>query len=1075
VKILPGGGRVLDELRDPTPLRLPERVARNGHYTEVEEWGAPRRVRLLVLVNFAAAAFYVSWWLTPGHVGKTALFAMLAGAEVFNLFHLVGFWSAVWSTSVEPPPRRRTAFSVDVFITTYGEPLDILERTVEAAVAMDGEHETYVLDDAGRPEVAELAEMLGAQYIARGWRRGAKAGNLNNALWQTSGELFVILDADHVPHRDFLRRTLGYFEEQDVAFVQTPQFYVNGASNDVARGAYDQQAIFYGPICRGKNGLESAFCCGTNVVFRRKAIEDVGGFDMKSVVEDFVTSIRIHRRGWRSVYYPYVLAEGLGPDGLRTYFRQQFRWARGSIGALVSLEPFRRGLTLGQRFQYFLATTFYLTGIVTTIYLILPLIYLFGGQSAFSVNSGNFVFFYAPYLTLGLLTIRWGLGGQLRLGHLRYTFGAFPVYAVAAVAALLHIPARFRVTEKRGGSTRPPFLAWVSVAVFFATAAAIAYGAASQPADSRTVTNISWGCVNMLLLSGIVGITLREAFARKPATSRRALRASAALAVDAPPELLVHERQLVLPEYALGAPVPIVRRALAPQRRALLEVAALTVFGLILRLVFINTPSLRLDESLSVAQARFGLVDLWDYLITKNVHVPLYHTLLHFWIEVAGESEWAIRMPSVLFGTACIPLLYVVGKRIIGERAAVFAAAIGAASPFWVWHSDEARMYPLLLMLTLAATVLLYNAVDKGGFWRWTAYAITLGITLYSHYFGLLIIPVHLAYLLAYRVGRRKILTWVGLIGGAAAIFSPWIAALIALRLKSGGLESLTSGVRTPHQDYTVFGVVYAFLIFFIVYLVGYYGAGLLAVLSGAVVGVWPIASVMVATSRRFFVWIRSAAAAFIFSWIILTVGLVYVLNIWKDGLWFQKYLIIASPPIFFLLALGLSSMFTKRLVGLALVLVSFTFATAVENYDKTNPVREDFRSAAKVLEARTRPGDVIVVIPRFNVTPLLYYMPERRTMVGVLDPEQTAELTIDWVMPRVAAANRGHSMWVLMLYERTYDREGGVPLYLDRTFLRTATYKFGTNLRLRRYWIPKSFFVPGITDTRESITRGRT
>src|SRR5262249_49461806 len=178
-----------------------------------------------------------------------------------------------------------------------GEPLGVLMRTIGAAVAMELPHRTVVLDDAAREEVALLAAKLGAEYMARppGRHRGAKAGNLNYWLSRTTGELFAICDADHVPRKDFLRQLVGYFEDEDVAFVQTPQFYGNSRNNPVARGAFQQQAIFYGPICRGKNGLQSAFCCGTNVLFRREAILDVGGFDERSVVEDFVTSMRIHR------------------------------------------------------------------------------------------------------------------------------------------------------------------------------------------------------------------------------------------------------------------------------------------------------------------------------------------------------------------------------------------------------------------------------------------------------------------------------------------------------------------------------------------------------------------------------------------------------------------------------------------------------------------------------------------------------------------------------------------------------------------------------------------------------------
>src|SRR5205085_6507683 len=195
-------------------------------------------------------------------------------------------------------------------------------------------------------------------------------------------------------------------------------------------------------------------------------------------------------------------------------------------------------------------------------------------------------------------------------------------------------------------------------------------------------------------------------------------------------------RKLVLPEYAVPAELPAAPRS-AVQNSAV-QVAALTILGLLLRVILINIQSLRLDESLSLSQVhRYSLLGLWHYLVADNVHVPLYHTILHFWVQWFGTSEWVLRVPSVLFGTAAIPLMYVVGKRIVGPRTAVFATALGATSPFWVWHSDEARMYPLLLFMSLASIALLFRAVEKGGRGRWIAYAVVTGLSLYSYYFAI--------------------------------------------------------------------------------------------------------------------------------------------------------------------------------------------------------------------------------------------------------------------------------------------------------------------------------------------------
>lgn len=530
------------------------------------------RVRPLLIGNFIAAGLYSAWWLRSGHVGTPVLFAALAAAEGFSLLHVLGLWWTVWFTRIDRAPPASRARSVDVFVTTCGEPLDVLARTVTAAVALERPHQTFVLDDAGRPEVAALAKRLGAAYIARATREGAKAGNLNNAFNQTTGELCCVLDADHVPQPDFLERVIGYFEDPKLAFVQTPQFYVNAQNEQVARGAYQQQAIFYGPICRGKNGLNAAFCCGTNVVFRRAALEDVGGFDERSLVEDFVTSIHIHAKGWRSVYYPYVLAEGLGPAGLESYFRQQFRWARGSVGALVRGEPFRGGLSLAQRLQYLLATTFYLTGLFTSVYIALPILYLIGGWSAFSPASGDFVFFYVPYLILGLVTIRLGLGGQLRLEHLRYTFGAFPVYAAASVSALLRLPVSFRVTGA-GSDERFPPLAGVTVAAFVTTAAAIVLGLVLRPLDAATFTNLSWAAVNLLLLSGVAAAAAREL---RPKLRRSLVRSGGGVVAR---PVLPHLGHLQLPERVLAGLPPRRLPLLRALERTSVHVVALTLVG----------------------------------------------------------------------------------------------------------------------------------------------------------------------------------------------------------------------------------------------------------------------------------------------------------------------------------------------------------------------------------------------------------------------------------------------------------------------------------------------------------------
>jgi len=1000
-------------------------------------------VRVLLLADFCAAAFYLSWWLQPGHVGTPVLFASLAVAEAFNLLHVLGLWWTVWITRVETPPRSTRSRTIDVFITTCGEPIEVLQRTVAAAVSLDGDHRTFVLDDARRSEVRHLCRKLGAEYVTRSDREGAKAGNLNHALSLTNGELVAVFDADHVPHPEFLERLVGYFEDSELAFVQTPQYYGNATSEPVARGAYQQQAIFYGPICRGKNGVNAAFCCGTNVVFRRRALEDVGGFDSSSVVEDFVTSMHLHRRGWHSVYYPYVLSEGLGPETLRAYFGQQFRWARGSIGGLVSLEPFRRGFTLPQRAQYLLATTFYLIGLVTTVYIALPILYLLGGWSAFSASSGDFIFYYVPYLVLGLATIRWGLGGQLRFEHLRYTFGAFAVYVAGAVAAFARRRTRFNATGsvKRGGT---PVYAWAAVSAFAITALAVLVGLISRPLDARTFTNVSWAGVNLVLLSGIVSATL---------WSRRAASApSVSPAVAGVPSL---------PEHTLPNALRERLHDLILAESAVPRIALLTALAFALRLALSGAQSIRLDESLSLREARLPLGVMVRNLFTWDVHPPLYYTLLHGWVALAGASPIALRMPSAVFGAAAVPLLYLVSRRLTSERGATFAAAIGATAPFWVWHSDEARMYTLLLAFSLAALLSLFVACERNRTRDWVVYGLVTGISLYTHYFAALMLPVHVAWILLQRPTRPPLRRWLFGMGAAAALLSAWIATML-VHDGLNGFASIDTGVVVPSQSHGVLASAYSVFVFLLVYFVGYgqgigHDAGILGLASRMLAGSWPLIAVLGVVSQRLGLWLRSRAAIFLGFWITFTVAMVYALNLWKGNVLMQRYLIIVSPALFIVVAVGLSRVVRSVVLGTVIIVATLSLATVAENYDSSNPAREDWRGATAAVTAAMRPGDAVAILPWFYVTPFDYYYRGSVPVRGIRLGSGPAQLAARRRLAVLAEAHRGHDLWVATAYESVFDPRNSISSGLARMLVPVAVYHLPGEVVLRRYHVPST------------------
>lgn len=236
--------------------------------------------RILALTTVFVGTYYLVWRYTSTLNYRALWFAIpLLLAETYSYIDTLLFVFMMWKPPrrVAPPPLPEA--SVDVFITTYNEPPELVRLTVEAALRIDWpDLKVYVLDDGNRPEMERICRQLGAGYITRGeeWKgkpRHAKAGNINNALLQTSGEFILVLDADQIPHPAIIRRIIGYFRDPQLAFVQTPQYFYNIPPGD----PFGVDApLFYGPILQGKDGWNAAFFCGSNALLRREALIQLG-------------------------------------------------------------------------------------------------------------------------------------------------------------------------------------------------------------------------------------------------------------------------------------------------------------------------------------------------------------------------------------------------------------------------------------------------------------------------------------------------------------------------------------------------------------------------------------------------------------------------------------------------------------------------------------------------------------------------------------------------------------------------------------------------------------------------------
>jgi cellulose synthase/poly-beta-1,6-N-acetylglucosamine synthase-like glycosyltransferase len=438
-----------------------------------------RAITMLLAVGVSVATIdYISWRFAVTNWRGWWVAVPLLFAETLGALHVLGFQLTVWPwrSSTYTRDEDPTQHPIFVFIPTVNEGVTILKPTLEGIIAARDKYlahyphgkVTIVICNDGRragvadwEEVDELAKALGVCCVTRTEGGGAKAGNIENArqLMEATGDALVaIFDADQVAKPDFFLRTIPPFSDSKMGWVQTGQYYAN-LDNPTSRWADDQQSMFYNLLCPGKAVLSAAFICGTNVVIRAAALDQIGGLPQNSVTEDFAASISLHPY-WRSTYLTEVLATGLGPLDIPSYLKQQSRWAIGTLGVLRThlreiLLPRKGGLGIGQRLQYFLACTHYLCGLRDLIYVISPILFIFTGvPSVGGTTLNEYLWHFIPYILLSSLMMWYSARDITGLRGIIIGFGSFPVLISSLLTVILGRKVRFTVTSKHRSKKR---------------------------------------------------------------------------------------------------------------------------------------------------------------------------------------------------------------------------------------------------------------------------------------------------------------------------------------------------------------------------------------------------------------------------------------------------------------------------------------------------------------------------------------------------------------------------------------------------------------------------------------------
>ena len=416
--------------------------------------GPDRAVRAVTAAALTWGAVYLGWRLVDTWRGTNpGLFVVLYACELFGWAMLASFSFMAWRLPRRERPVIGWRPTVDVLVCTYDEGLDLLEATLVGCNCISYPHTTYVLDDGQRPEVRALAARLGARYVTRSTNQHAKAGNINNALGCTDGELLLILDADHVPQPDILDATIGYFDDDSVALVQTPHDFGNHDSFQHFKVGRHDQSMFFEVIMPGKDRHNGAYWCGSAAVIRREALEGIGGIATETVAEDFHTTIRLHSQGWHTRYHDETLVQGLAPHDLASFLLQRDRWARGNLAVLRTPEnPFvAPGLSLRQRASYLASLLAYFVPLQRVAMVLVLITMLIGGLLPVHAPAWQFAVFWAPWMALEMTAAALLSRGRVSLWDGSYMMLLTTGIFVRAGFVLIHpFRSAFRVTPKDG-------------------------------------------------------------------------------------------------------------------------------------------------------------------------------------------------------------------------------------------------------------------------------------------------------------------------------------------------------------------------------------------------------------------------------------------------------------------------------------------------------------------------------------------------------------------------------------------------------------------------------------------------
>lgn len=477
------------------------------------------------------------------------------------------------------------------------------------------------------------------------------------------------------------------------------------------------------------------------------------------------------------------------------------------------------------------------------------------------------------------------------------------------------------------------------------------------------------------------------------------------------------------------------------------SIGLMILFVLILSLFFFSGQSLRLDESQSLWQTSHSIPEIM-LLVAEDIHVPLYHLLLHFWQLTFGSGVATARMLSLVFYLGLIPTIYFLGKQVYGQTVGLFAAFLMTISPFMNWYGDEIRMYTIFALLTLVNQyffICLFTKRDEWGMVPrkyWIGYAISFYLGMFSHYFFAFNLVTQAIFFFMYRehFPYRALRKFAGILAIGVVLFAPWAWYVVSL-----GTASNTQPQLVQPTSIDLFNTFSQFMF-------GFQDDRINTIL----VSLWPLLVLMIFLSLRRNKRV-SPQTVYLFFSLFTPILLAFAVSLFVKPIYLTRYLILSLPPLYLLISwvLTIYSERVSRIIRFGLITVML-LTLGIEMASAATPVKEDYKDAALYLNSHVAPQDIVVASAPFTIYPIEYYYRGTADLETLPIWDQTAHGAIppfsEATLPAEVNQLKGdhQTLWLLLSYDQGY--EANIKNYFDTHFKRTYSANYSQDLNLYAY-----------------------